>query len=854
MYLTPSFHRNRMDFHAKRLVPVLLLLITLGLLFLPMGPGYFFGSESDWLSQHVAVAQSLRQTMLEQQSILPQWIGLGGGSSTYDFAYYGLLRPDVLFSCLVPGIEMKYIIAGYAILEAIASAQLTRIWLRKHGKSEVVSFAGAVLLISSSCFYQAHHQIMFVNYIPFLILGLIGTDRLEKTGKAGLVTISVVLIILHSFYYAPACICVIFLYACFRKIRKHPGNEVNIKTVATAMGAAVTMSAVLLIPTALAILSTSKDGGSAAGEQLRILDPGLEGLLYSPYGCGMTLLALYCLLLALLQKDKARRFLAAVLLAAMALPAVSLALNGFLYARAKILIPFLPLLVLVCTETLEEQWEQPAKFYWLPLIFSFAPALFSQWQPLILADGCILIFWAVWWNCRRQTESENGKRKTMRFWLILLVPVCVSLGVNLSDGGLHEIFQELGIPTKETWLPSNDKTQQHIPQQLIADTVAAEDYRYEILADSFMNVNVLGSGNLRRTSMYSSVSNGAYGTFFYDVMGNAISFNNRVALVAGKNPVFNEFMGIRYVLSKKGSEPYGYQVRETCGDYVLAENEKVRPICYGISGSGRLLSREAFERLDFYDALEALSSMTITENGGAKTFEGHFTERRPEEVFTEGGLEQLLGSHREEKRFDLEFEKEMSEKVMVLRFDVNRLDGKEVVISIGGVKNKLSSVSAPYPNGNRTFTYVLDMEGIERLSVTMSAGEYDITGLELYEIEKMYLGNTGIIPAVSLEKEDSEEGANLVYRGEIQMEEAGYFVTSYPYRNGFEVLVDGKPAEPGKVNTVFLGVELEEGAHQIEIRFNAPGYRAGCLVSIGGAAVFLIYCIYQRRKRGGQEK
>ena len=90
---------------------VFLTVITLLLLFLPIGTGMFFGSEGDWCSQHVGIAESLRRTMLETHSLIPQYIHLGGGSSIYDFAYYGLLRPEILFSCLVPYVEMKYIIA-----------------------------------------------------------------------------------------------------------------------------------------------------------------------------------------------------------------------------------------------------------------------------------------------------------------------------------------------------------------------------------------------------------------------------------------------------------------------------------------------------------------------------------------------------------------------------------------------------------------------------------------------------------------------------------------------------------------------------------------------------------------------
>ena len=88
---------------------IILTLFTLLLLLLPIGEGNFFGSEGDWYSQHVGAAEALRQTMLEQGTIFPQHINIGAGANSYDLAYYGLLRPDVLISCLFKDIPMKYL-------------------------------------------------------------------------------------------------------------------------------------------------------------------------------------------------------------------------------------------------------------------------------------------------------------------------------------------------------------------------------------------------------------------------------------------------------------------------------------------------------------------------------------------------------------------------------------------------------------------------------------------------------------------------------------------------------------------------------------------------------------------------
>ena len=55
-------------------------------------------------------------------------------------------------------------------------------------------------------------------------------------------------------------------------------------------------------------------------------------------------------------------------------------------------------------------------------------------------------------------------------------------------------------------------------------------------------------------------------------------------------------------------------------------------------------------------------------------------------------------------------------KAIILSFSVKSNDGQQVVIDINGTRNKLSDKSAPYPNGNNVFTYVLSSnDGIDKL-------------------------------------------------------------------------------------------------------------------------------------------
>ena len=380
-----------------------LLLSCLALL-LALGPaavrGEFFGYGSDWLSQHLPLAETLRSAMLDSGRLLPLYLHLGGGSSVYDFAYYGLLRPDVLLGCLFPQVGMEYLLAGYSLAGIVLGTNLLFWWLRRRLRSEpsgarAAAFA-AVLYAAATCLFHAHNQLMFVNYLPFLILTFIGIDRMAEQGKgAWLVTGGLSLVYLHSFYYSISCLAVCGIYAidwvrgmrgasepigamrgdhaqahvcelrgarasgspaCAGKLRRSESGtkcEKRAKSFVLRLAGCVCLSiglcAVLLLPTGLDILSGSKDGGVFAA-QLKLLDLTLEGMLYTPYGMGLTLISLYCLLTALAQQKT--RFLAICMLAIVAIPAVSLLLNGLLYARGKILIPFLLPMLLLCAQVL----------------------------------------------------------------------------------------------------------------------------------------------------------------------------------------------------------------------------------------------------------------------------------------------------------------------------------------------------------------------------------------------------------------------------------------------------------------------------------------------------------------------
>ncbi|MBR3755664.1 MAG: YfhO family protein [Firmicutes bacterium] len=748
---------------------------VLVLAFIPMGSDRFFGSEGDWISQHVGAAENLRQMILSTGTLFPQYSAAGGGCNIYDYAYYGLYRPDVLISCLFPDISMKYFIAGYALLSMTLSVNLCYAWLNQTRLKSTYAGLASMLMACASCFFHAHHQIVFVNYMPFLILTLIGIDKLIEKKKIGLMVFGLTMICFHSFYYAPCSYIVALLYGVYALGDAEITEKKSLLLRGTAAaGLSIGISGILLIPTAMNILSTEKDAGAFMNEGLGIIDPALEGLLFTPYGCGLTLLSFICLIAAFVQKSK--RFLAGAILFVMAVPAVPWILNGFLYARGKILIPFLPLVVWLCGDVLE----------WLEEV------LHQKGFDEIWMNRCLPV--------------------------LLVVPIITSLVVNQN----------------EDYLPVNDQRQTRFSLEEIDAIVKDKRYRFDYLSNPFVNCNLTAGNGIYKTAMYSSINNAEYSKFYYDTMKNPICLRNRVVLIPGQNPLFNYFMGIRYIQCVTEQLPKGYQIIKERKGFALAENQNVLPVAYGTS---QTLSEAEYAELEFPENMEALCRYTVTADGQQRDFDSHLEAADFQSIFS-GSIE--AGENM------LPCKKSMKDKILFIAFDVEDRKGNGVDISINGVKNHLSAKTAPYPNGNYRFTYVFTTgEEMNALEIEASQGEWNVENIDLFFMDKDAWGHNEIYEIEEIEK----PSGTTMLSGKVDMKEEGYFVTSFPYRRGYRIYVDGKRRSFEKVNTAFVGFPLERGLHQVEICYIAQGFVLGSSVTALSLLCVLIRLFWRKRRK-----
>ena len=854
---------------------LLLMGLVAALLFLTLPKGMVYGSNMDWLSQHAALAETIRDACRAQQTLLPQVLPLGGGTNGFEFSYYGFLRPDILIGCLLPGVPMYRILIVYMCVGYLASVLLFDFFLRRELKNDVASFFGSVLFLCAACFFHTHRQVMFINYMPFFLSALLTLQSgcapltlqsgralltlqsgcapltlqsgcallMEQHRRVGLAAVFLALAYCNSFYYAAAMLAAVGWYSYRREGKKFWRGY-----LVTAAGS-VGLAAVLLLPSLLVILEHKRE--TAAALSVPLFLPKLGFLLYSPYGMGLTLLVLYLLLAGLWRKEYRTDSLFYLLLVSCGFGAWLL--NGTLYARGKILAPFVPLFLLHGMRVFLGMWRGEMKWQVYPFIPMTICFLLRMRSGNILGMSLDFLLVAVFVAVMRaesKTTSGTHARGTFRSRKAAVLACLLLLPAPFVSFAAASFGEDYVSGERLAQIEEAEKGS--IAKTLGALVREQPLYRFDSLYEPLARANRIGEAvsGMGKSAMYSSVTDQAYSDFYYDLMQTPVQINNRIAVLPEENPFLLSFLGVRYLETTREKLPEGYEVIATEGARLLAENPSVLPVAYAVA-EGETLPEKTFYELDESRRIAALMRKTIIEDQGCKNIgngtssdgqgqmQGAVSEIVPE--FSGYEKDDALSLYKNEDgsltvkateraALTLFLKEEIKDEILGMQFTVESDGAHAVVITINGRKNKLSAGGAPYPNENHCFHYQLsgDENGsLKRIEILFSEGEYTLSDIKCTAYQKSLLMQKRYIPAVG-----EETKGNELLSCRVSAEADGYFVTSIPRQRGMKLYIDGKKTELLTVNTAFAGARLPAGEHQIRLCLTPPGLHAGCAISL----------------------
>ncbi len=835
---------------VKRYIPYLLL-TGLTLFFCRMFVGRYgiFGAKVDWLSQHSVLPDYFRQQFYATGKLFPEFAAnLGGGQNIYHFAYYGLYSPLILPSYLLPFVKMSDYIMAVSITGLTASVLLFYYWLKSRKMDTGTAFILSLMfLLAGPMIGQYSGQIMFVDYMPFLCLALIGVDRYFEQEKSGLFTVSVFLMIMTSFYFSIGGMLSLVLYGLHRYFEQREGNRGTVRSFlrdglcfVRSMILAVLMSGFFLVPTALALTGERSKEQNTSFVSFFIPQITVERFAYSIYGIGLTTLVITVLLTGLLYRKVYEKVLTYGCVIVLAIPVFAYLLNGGLYIRDKVFIPFLPLLCYLIGIYLEKCRKRELSFiagivpYIITTIFVYiARNQFvskgigkSIWKVLLAESILFLICYVLYCAMKRHY-------KEMKEILMLALPSVICLAVTMNT--FYQMKPDRYVSRKLYRDVTGEQNRQAVKEALKDDGY----YRTEQMGSDDENaadLNRIWDVDQNITSIYSSAYNPDYQTFRQKTFGLEEPFRNGMMQSVSKNPVFQRMMGVRYIVSD--SDVPGYTLVKKCGTTGIYQNKDAAPVMYA---TDRVMTEEEYKKLAFPYNQTAFLEYAVVGEHTESSDQNIMTAYEPVSLKmannrTTGGAEQKT------------IQQEGQKQILFLRFRVdNAHPNKDVAVWINGIRNKLSAKDHVYYNENKIFTYAVPLkDGEDNISVTFGKGKYRLRHVQAYlgslpeRSELLYQSE------IQVDKKQTEDN---VIQGTIHVKKDGWFITSIPYDKHFKIYIDGKETEIQKVNTAFLGCKIESGNHEVKIIYHAPGTTTGKVLSLIGIAGFVLVLVREKRKQ-----
>ena len=836
---------------VKRYIPYLLLTgLTLFFCRIFVGRYGIFGAKVDWLSQHSVLPDYFRQQFYATGKLFPEFAAnLGGGQNIYHFAYYGLYSPLILPSYLLPFVKMSDYIMAVSITGLTASVLLFYYWLKSRKTDAGTAFILSLMfLLAGPMIGQYSGQIMFVDYMPFLCLALIGVDRYFEQEKSGLFTVSVFLMIMTSFYFSIGGMLSLVLYGLHRYFEQREENRVTVRSFlrdglcfVRSMILAVLMSGFFLVPTALALTGGRSKEQNTSFASFFIPQITVERFAYSIYGIGLTTLVITVLLTGLLYRKVYEKVLTYGCVIVLVIPVFAYLLNGGLYIRDKVFIPFLPLLCYLISIYLEKCRKRELSFiagivpYIITTIFVYmARNQFvskgigeSIWKVLLAESILFLICYVLYCALKRY-------HKETKEILMLALPSVICLAVTMNT--FYQMKPDRYVSRKLYRDVVEEQNRQAVKEALKDDNGY---YRTEQMGSDDENaadLNRIWDVDQNITSIYSSAYNPDYQTFRQKTFGLEEPFRNGMMQSVSKNPVFQRMMGVRYIVSD--SDVPGYTLVKKCGTTGIYQNKDAAPVMYA---TDRVMTEEEYKKLTFPYNQTAFLEYAVVGEHTESSDQNIMTAYAPVSLKmannrTTGGAEQKT------------MQQEGQKQILFLRFRVdNAHPNKDVAVWINGIRNKLSAKDHVYYNENKIFTYAVPLkDGEDNISVTFGKGKYRLRHVQAYlgslpeRSELLYQSE------IQVDKKQTEDN---VIQGTIRVKKDGWFITSIPYDKHFKIYIDGKETEIQKVNTAFLGCKIESGNHELKIIYHAPGTTTGKILSLIGIAGFLLVLVREKRKQ-----
>lgn len=326
----------------------------------------------------------------------------------------------------------------------------------------------------------------------------------------------------------------------------------------------------------------------------------------------------------------------------------------------------------------------------------------------------------------------------------------------------------------------------------------------------------------------------------------------------------NTLCGVKYLTNNSGSVyNFGYKYLGKIGNVDMYRNQYALPLGFVYENC---MGKEEFEKMNIQERREMLLRTCVLDE-----------ENVIPDMYK--GIEQLKAEESNIEEYTIDFEcvydnifsitEQPSEYVIVIKPVISRtMDMTESVFSYLFVCDAEKNVEEltgcdrtiiQINKGTHEYEYAVNNAGVNQFYFKLYDG-ISIEDIRFYAVPKEEYYKQYIQDIEKLNGNQSVQltvdEADSAVRGTIQSYKDGILYFSIPYHENWELRVDGAQQEIFKTNYAFIGAEIEEGVHEIELIFRSTEGAGNILQQIFkyiGYTVlvmnFVIYYILKKRKR-----
>ena len=831
---------------------------------------------SDMFSQYIGYFGKLKDVLSSDGSIFYAFNKSIGGNTIGLFAYY-LGSPLNLIILLFPKeLLANAILTIYLIKIGICSLTLA-IYINKVYKKNDYS-----VLIFSLCYglmsYNIvfHMNVMWIDGVMLLPLIALGIENIINKNKYKLYIVSLFLAIISNYYIAYMICIFSVLYFIYKGIIYKKINGKNILGFIGSSLIAGGLSGYLLIPVVLSLmtgkasLKNLSDGIYVTESIFSTLSKTIIGsydynqILSGPANifCGV-IITVFLLLYFINEKIGLRaKLLSAVfifiLFLSFTINIFELLWHGFNYPvgfeyRNSFLFCFLIITLAY------EAWINIDKLKIKDIIISLficlaldIVILLQRYSHVSVKKIAIsFLFVLIYSFIFILFRKVSLKRSVINFLCIIIVICELSLNIYLiiinniyiSQNYVKQYIEDLS-PIVEDIKKDNDNF-----------------YRTEMTFNNTLNDSMLLNFN---GLTHSSSTNEKNTMNIVDSLGYKTASTCEIYNQGSTIPV-DSILGIRKLISVKNPEIYScydhlenqyYNVIKDYEDYVVYENPYALPIAFMVNDSLKTLQQDNIDNL--FDYTGSIFDLMVNEETNLyNKLEVTDIKLNNVEAVAELG-ENLYTKIDAEKdaSIDITIKSQDSNPVyLFLKSNIyedaidnnikGTIRGRAVeVISNGGAEY------AQFTGLGYNIQFIGNYNEGEEIKVTIKLAG-DTTTIKEIQVYSCNMDNfEGVYKNLSLNTIENTDYKDGYVKGDVTVTaDKTLLYTSIPYDEGWILKVDGKDCEYIKILNGFIGVELEEGQHNIEFKYKLPGFKVGLSISIISLIALVCIGIYNYKKK-----